>query len=678
VVDPGSGRRAGPLDALQWKLNRFRTMSPAEVLFRIRTALKNKAERLTATTAFNVPPPREGNGIRWIERKPPTLDDAQCVLSAARRLLNGRFDVFSMHGTDLGFPPNWLRDPRTGTLSPLSFGKTLDYRDESRVGDIKYLWEPSRHLELVTLAQAHLLSSDAAYVRGVRILLDSWFEQCPYPMGVHWTSSLEHAVRLVNWSVTWQMLEGSDIFSGEDGAGFRQRWLDSIYLHQRFIAGHFSRHSSANNHLFGEYMGLYIASLSWPFWPESENWRSVAQQGLEREARLQNAPDGVNREQGIWYHHEVADMMLLTSLAGRSANLPFSAEYLTRLEAMVAFIAAVMDVSGNVPMIGDSDDAVMLRLSPSLDFNVYRSLLATGAVLFDRTDFAAKAGRFDDKSRWLLGSAAADRFDALVENTSAVRGEQISFPTAFPDGGYWILGNRLGSENEIRVVADAGPLGYLSIAAHGHADALSFTLSVAGRPMLIDPGTYAYHTQRVWRDYFKGTSAHNTVRVDGMDQSVSGGNFMWIRRAEAHCEVFESDSTHDRFVGTHDGYLRLSDPVTHRRELVVNKTADVVSVVDQLECNAPHEVEIHWHFAEDCLVTIEGNVVVATNRGVELRMHVEGADFQLRCVTGQTNPPMGWTSRRFDVKVPSTTACWYGRIAAATHWQTTIAVRTDR
>ena len=71
------------------------------------------------------------------------------------------------------------------------------------------------------------------------------------------------------------------------------------------------------------------------------------------------------------------------------------------------------------------------------------------------------------------------------------------------------------------------------------------TLSAGGREMLIDPGTYAYHTQRPWRDYFKGASAHNTVRVDGLDQSVSGGNFLWTRHARARCERLARDEVRE-------------------------------------------------------------------------------------------------------------------------------------
>ena len=83
----------------------------------------------------------------------------------------------------LGAPPRWNRDPKTGIEAPLAFGKTLDYRDPDVVGDIKYLWEPNRHLHLVTLAQAYALTGKRAYFDALAEHLDSWFIACPYGCG---------------------------------------------------------------------------------------------------------------------------------------------------------------------------------------------------------------------------------------------------------------------------------------------------------------------------------------------------------------------------------------------------------------------------------------------------------------------------------------------------------------
>ena len=662
---------AAVMNALRWKLNRLQTMGLPEISYRIRQVLKAKLEARGIGRARTDNPAGACTQATWFNKPPSNISPLPYIV-AANRILDGRWDVFSLHDIALGFPPIWNRDPKSGCEAPLVFGKTLNYRDESLVGDIKYLWEPNRHLELVTLAQAYLLSGDVRYAEGCRALLLSWFEQCPYALGPNWTSSLEHAVRLTNWAVAWQLLGGehNPLFAGEAGAEFRRLWLESIYLHCRFIAGHFSHFSSANNHLFGEYMGLFIAALNWPCWKESARWRDQAMIGLENEARKQNGPDGVNREQATWYHHEVADMMLLCGLLGRASGYDFSSRYWVRLEAMLTFIASIMDVAGQVPMIGDADDAVMVRFSREPEFNPYRSLLATGAVLFERADFADKAQRYDDKSRWLLGEAGSGGFNQLRQS----RHERHATRRTFSEGGYYLIGDRLDTPEEIRMMVDAGPTGYLSIAAHGHADALAVTLSVGGKEFLIDPGTYAYHTEKKWREYFRGTSAHNTIRIDTEDQSVSGGNFMWLHKASAKCIHWESTDAIQRFAGEHDGYRRLSDGVIHRREIEFDSQARSVRITDCIVCRDVHIVEGFWHFSEACAVGRSGHVVSAVNRQQHLHLTLPQSVDEIFITCGDEIRPAGWVSRAFDVKTPAPTVGWKKRIEGETCFVTHIKI----
>lgn len=634
----------------RWRLKRLSAMGPREVGYRARQHLHALAER-GGLSATRVPARRrETSGAPWVAALPRQFDTAK-YCDAADRILAGQFDVFAMRPARLGFPPRWNQDPKTGRIAPLEFGKTLDYRDERKVGDIKYLWEPSRHAELITLAQAWHLTRQRRYADGCCTLLDSWIEQCPRPLGAHWTSSLEHAVRLIHWSFAWHLLGGDQApsFATPAGQSFKERWLTAVFQQCRFIAGHFSRHSSANNHLIGELTGLFVATTTWPLWPQSQAWSNVAYRELEQQALLQNGADGVNREQAVWYHHEVADMLLLAAVVGRANGREFSAAFWQRLEAMLEFIASIMDVAGNVPAFGDSDDAIIARLDPAPDVHVYRSLLATGAVLFSRSEFMHKAARFDDKSRWLLGDHAA------------VHSAALSAPNApgpprreFPQAGYYVLGSAFETADEVRIVADAGPLGYLSIAAHGHADALSFTLSASGQELLIDPGTFAYHTQRQWRDYFRGTAAHNTVRVDGQDQSVGAGNFLWLSHARARATQFETTPQVDRLLAEHDGYQRLRDPVLHRRELRLDHATATLTVIDELFCRGSHQVEIFWHFAPDCSITHTGNRVVAAAKGTSLTLEPPPT---LLCelASGREVPPLGWVSPRFDTRMPSHT-----------------------
>lgn len=665
-----------------WYWRRFRRMSAGEVLHRIKSGLQTAFERAGIGSLHFVPAADlTPKGSRWINR-PGGVIDHKWLLEEARRFVDGKLSIFALQDVSIGIHPQWNRDPLTGTMAPLNFGKALDYRDTGIVGDIKYLWEPNRHLHLVTLAQAYAISKEPEYIETIERHLRGWIQQCPYLRGPNWTSSLELSIRLISWSAVWQLVGGasSDLFLGDSGDDLKRMWVESVYRHCHLINGHWSEYSSANNHLIGEASGLFVASLTWPFWPESERWKRKAYGILATEALSQNAIDGVNREQAVSYQQFVLDFLIIAGLAGRDGGTDFSTDYWTRIEAMLGYLASIMDVKGNVPMIGDADDGYVVRLSHEPGFCPYRSLLATGALLFERSDFARKAGRLDDKTRWLLGWRAQhpqspESPEELERSFTKLRDQPgPSQPRrAFQEGGYYLLGNCFEVDREIRLLVDAGPLGYLSIAAHGHADALALWLSIGGQELLVDPGTYAYHTRESWRSYFRGTAAHNTVRVDGVDQSVPGGNFMWIHHAKARCLEWSPGAATDRLVAQHEGYKRLRDPVIHRREIVLDKAAKSLRVLDTLVCNGPHQVERFWHLAEDCVVRSEGKDIRIAKGVVQLWIRNLGTvPMNVQCVQGREDPPLGWISRRFDVKVPTTTVEVTDQIVGTTTLETEI------
>lgn len=653
---------ARSLEKLRWTVNRVRCMSGSELVFRARNAARAGAERAGLLLARQVPTPHpEHHGARWLQTDQTAWPTAQKYITCADRLLQGQWNILALQDVELGHPPLWNRDPKTGCVAPLCYGPSMDYSNVKVAGDIKYLWEMNRHLQWVTLAQAFHLTTQSRYLEGLGAQIDSWLAQCPYPRGAAWASALEIGIRLINWSGVWSLIGGWDapLFAGAAGAERRARWLEAIYRHMHFIDRHLSGHSSANNHLIGELAGLYIGAFTWPYWTECAAWRQCAQENLEHEVMVQITPDGVGREQAMAYQHFVLNFLLLAACCGRANGSEFKPEYWSRIEQMMEFIAALMDAQGNVPMIGDADDGLVMRLDPLPEYNdFYRAPLAIGAVLFDRADFKYKAGQFDDYSRWLLGARGAAVFDSLGDDSLDTATHPLPFRRAFQYGGYFVLGEEFDTSREVRLVVDAGPLGYLGIAAHGHADALALTLSVAGKEFLIDPGTYSYHGARKWRDYFRGTAAHNTLRVDGLDQSTPGGRFMWLHKANVVCESFELTPKRERFVGYHDGYRRLPDGVLHRREVVFEKSTRRIMVNDTVDCAGPHVVELLWHFAEDCVVSLIDGGVKAVNGAHTLTLSLSHSCVQPEIRYGSEDPPSGWISRAYDRKVPTSTVVW--------------------
>jgi hypothetical protein len=166
-----------------------------------------------------------------------------------------------------------------------------------------------------------------------------------------------------------------------------------------------------------------------------------------------------------------------------------------------------------------------------------------------------------------------------------------------------------------QLMIDAGPQG-TGHSGHGHADALSIRLSLDGHRILIDPGTYSYISGSEDRDWFRGTGAHNTLRVDSLDQAVPEGPFAWSSIPNVKAEVWLNGQTFDFFVGSHDGYRRLPDPMLHRRSLFHVK-GGLWFVRDGAEGQGSHLLETFWHFALGLQVRQEQGILVAESPGTD-------------------------------------------------------------
>lgn len=627
---------------LGWLVNRLRCMSVAEVGYRVRQAAAIRMARRSTGRAAPPPLPRSLTlGVRGAPDLAP--QEAEALLLDAERICAGHVVLFAERRFDVGVPTAWNRDPETGVTAPVLYRGDIAIGDRELVGDIKFVWELNRHLHLVRLAQVWVLTRDVRWLHALEQNLRSWLDQCPPLMGPNWTSSMEMGIRLINWSLIWQLVGGekSPLFEGDAGQRLRADWQDSIHAHCRTIARHLSRHSSANNHLIGELSGLYVGAVTWPCWKESKDWETQARRELEREAQLQFSRDGVNREQAFGYHLFASEFLFVAGLMGQASGRPFSRSYWAVLQRALRFLRSVRDVGGNLPMVGDADDGCVFRLdagSGNHDLDRAAQLLALGDSVF--------GGQADTHPgvRWLLHTLPGNRPDCDPH--------EVDTGWSFPDGGYLLFGNHFGEPDEIKGMLDCGPLGYLGIAAHGHADALALTLSVAGEECLVDPGTYSYWQDQKWRDYFRGTSSHNTVRIDGLDQSVPGGRFMWLRKAHSSIERMPASPHEFDFRGSHDGYGRLPDPVLHVRSVRFDGATNTLTVRDEVSAKKQHKVETFWHFAPGLDVRLTSQGLSVRGKRFVLQMQASGEDLHLELVRGAENPPLGWYSATYESKQP--------------------------
>lgn len=577
---------------------------------------------------------------------------------ALDELLKGSIDLFGVHGLAIGRPVNWHRDPYSGKSLPRGYGKKIDYRKTKQVGNIKFIWELGRHQHLIPLALAYAAGGPKEYLDYCIDEIDHFISQNPFGLGVHWCSALEVGLRVLSWCFIYSFIAlkmGVDVLTKENILSEKVQL--SIYEHIWFVCNYLSRHSSANNHLIGELTCIWVACNVFNVGQEGFIWREYAKKQLEIEAQKQNFPDGVNKEQSMYYHFCVLEYFFLAYLISLRTQLPFSKQFYQIILRMFSFLESIQDSWGNIPQFGDSDDGVASVFNLRQNISPIKQVMEAVKIFYEGSDDCDTI-----KSYW---------YNAIAKNTLdlqlAVNTNAKSYPLLFKQGGFIVFGIQ-----GIHIVFKCGPFGYLSISAHGHADALSIYLSLSGREFLIDPGTYAYHTKKRWRNYFRGTSAHNTVRVDGLDQSVIGGNFMWLKKADAQCEVFESGEEADQVIGSHNGYLRLKDPLLHRRKLKLDKKNNSLIVEDHFECKSNHYIERFWHFSEQCRVWQNKNSLWSENHGITICLECKDSEFV--CVKGQNDPPCGWVSRKLDLKVPSWTGIARNEISGETILRTVISL----
>ncbi|MEV6976818.1 alginate lyase family protein [Kitasatospora sp. NPDC093806] len=640
-----------------WYLRRLSRMGPQEVGGRVGDALRRRRWRSAPPADCPpVPDPRFTAVLPAGALAAVPADAAKRLVAEADRLLDGHAEFFGVARDDL-VDPDWWLDPKTGRRAPAGYAFDVPYRSEDAVGDIKQIWEPSRHQYLTVLAAAYALTGDDRYAERVAGHLRSWWAANPPLRGVHWISGIELGIRLLSWVWVRRLLDGwpgaAELFERNPVA------LNQIWHHQRWLAAFPSRGSSANNHVIAETAGQFGAACAFDWFPESARWRSVALRSLERQLRANTFPSGLNRELATEYHGLVLELGLAAVAEADAAALPVPPTVRLVLLRMTDALAAVVDNRLRPPRQGDADDGHGLVLDGA-GTDRWGSLLATGDAVFGRLPWWPEVPGTDVRTPLLA---------ALVRPYG--KGGTVTRPAArpahFADAGLTVL---RGPE-EIWVRCDGGPHGFLSIAAHAHADALAVEVRHDGVDVLADPGTFCYHGQPEWRRYFRSTLGHNTLELDGVDQSLSGGPFLWIRHARSR--VLAADTAAPgvaRWSAEHDGYQES----THRRRVELTAATRELRIVDEVR-GPRRAVRLAFHLGPAVTAELTGSRAVLTwTRDGEPRSAVLDLPGELSWSAhrAENDPPLGWYSAGFGRKEPATTLVGTGSTDGAQGFTTVL------
>ena len=585
---------------IAWYLNRLRAMNLPEVGWRISQKLLQRQERkIFGNSRISV-----GSEVFDSNLVGLKFDNKSIGLNFGNQHFGLNTEANLLKGPDFG---QW----------PMTFSYDLDYKQRDDLGDARTNWEKNRHFDWALMAKAYYVSKDERFLQKLTDNVKAWCEKNPFLHGISWTSAMELAIRTINWmyALAFVKAAGADISSLRVGA------INMV----DYLTKHFSRYSSANNHLLVEATAIGIAGYTFNHQP----WKELAFRLLSEELDKQNYFDGVNKELSL--HYQTFGMeayLLLAHVSGES-------RWNEMLRKQCEYVAHAAWKEKAVCEFGDDDEGKILDLQGG-KWHQWEWVLQLGSLVT-----GVRYSRFDDiceNTRWLFTD----------EEIEAIKNKPLYANTksrCFDIGGNSFLRDK---DDRVLIGIDHAALGFGAIAAHGHADALSFQMLVDGEAVITDPGTYIYHCDLEHRNAFRKTINHSTVCIGGKDQSEILGAFLWGKRAECKLDHFSSSDEMDVLTACHDGYK----PIIHQRTFEWNKIGRKLRVKDAFT------QEMEW--VSTLMLGKDVEVVYLSSESVELQSGGNAITISVNTEIDELKIEDSEVSTEYGVKCPSKAIRIYG------------------
>jgi hypothetical protein len=295
------------------------------------------------------------------------------------------------------------------------------------------------------------------------------------------------------------------------------------------------------------------------------------------------------------------------------------------------------------PLIGDSDSGQALPIVRRAgDDHAY--VLAVGAAVFQEPHFKIAGSRAPEELLWILGEQGVRDYVSLPDAEPALS-------QAFPDAGTYVL-----RDKDLYLLFNASGAGVNGRGSHGHNDALSIEVSACGTAFIVDPGTYVYTADLKARHLFRSTAYHSTVEIDGVEQNTTGQQTPFVIGDEAHPRVisWRSDPERDIAIAEHRGYMRLPEPVMHRRTIEFHKKERCWMIQDELTGAGAHSFCFRFHFAPGLETKVRADGMI------EVGYKMNGASLLIAASGVSAEPVLEsrFSSRDYGAKEASVSACW--------------------
>lgn len=507
---------------IKWKINRLRAMNSAEIIWRAKEwRTKRKERKKFAAKPYSILESCYFHGTC-------KADYRNLGLNLANEDYRIGQDIKLLAGFDYQtYKTSWHAGFQTENYWPLIFSYDIQGAGREDIGDVRTNWELNRNFAFAKLAKDYYVTGDEAILLELKKLFYDWADKNPFLWGISYTSPMEMAIRAVNWLYMAAFLYFADLRYDSDTETWRQHIETGCLNMLAYVRKHRARFSSANNHLIIEQWAVLTGALVFGL----KKWQAEAMQILTAELPRQNAPDGINLEMSLHYQTFVMEAYGLLIPAMKAAGTAVPAMWYTWLEKMSAFVADSMLDEYKAIEFGDNDEGKLLDLQGGTMEHYAYVLQLMSLVLPIR--YVAEL-HWHENVCWLYSRQA--RKQAAQKKLF-----DSSKSHCYAKGGYTFLKSE---KKRIVLAIDHAPLGFGTIAAHGHADALSLQFYLNGKVVFCDAGTGNYHVPQAGRNLYRSTAMHNTVQAGDKEQSQMLGPFLWGQRAKTHLLPEKTDLAH--------------------------------------------------------------------------------------------------------------------------------------
>ncbi|MBN2412660.1 alginate lyase family protein [candidate division KSB1 bacterium] len=552
------------------------------------------------------------------------------IKSKAEEILQNRFFYFFNKSYSLGQSPDWFVNPVTGVRarSDVHWCEIKDF--DPQVGDIKFIWEPSRFAWSYLLARAWAVTREKKYVVKFWELFEHWLEHNQPNTGANYYCGQECSLRLMAMVFAHFAFYDSPVSTDDR----KIKLLKAIAVHAERIDKNIQYAvSTRTNHSLTESTGLYTVGLLFPEFKQSRRWKKSGKRILVREAMKQIFNDGAYIQHSMNYHRLMLQTVLWAIRLGQLNNETFVPTFIERVKKAVYFIYQMQDLqTGRVPNYGSNDGALIFPLN-TCDYLDYRPVIQSLYYLFYHKKLYEN-GPWDEDLIWFFGEEAIKSMPANIRQKTS----------EFRDGGYYTI---------------RGEKSWGMIRCHsyktrpGQFDALHLDVWSQGINIMRDSGSFMYNCDPPWRHYFSGTPAHNTVTVDGENQMTRGDRFILFDWLQSSKPTISTKGNCTYFSGAHFGYKRLGDDIVHFRSVALTDDLNAWIIVDDIAGSGSHTLNLYWQITGKILQIKKNVGILEIENRIVYTYILSPTDFTINHYYGDEEIPAGFYSLYYGERYPA-------------------------